>query len=194
MKIAAVVMMYNEALILPYFLRHYAYLDEIQVLYETDSTDETLAILQKAPNAVIRNSHIKGGLDDIDKVGLLNTTLQEIKADWVYVLDSDEFIFPLDESPQAFLDRQNYDVVRAAMFQVYRHRMDKDLDPSLPSITQRIHGDPDLFSPTVKPNRDRNSLYIKPIVVRPSSGIRFQPGNHGVEGNVKKAEKQGQNE
>ncbi|EQD53561.1 Glycosyl transferase, family 2 domain protein, partial [mine drainage metagenome] len=40
-KIAAVTMVYNEALLLPYFLRHYRYLDEIHALYETDSTDES---------------------------------------------------------------------------------------------------------------------------------------------------------
>jgi hypothetical protein len=184
-KIAAIAMVYNEALLLPYFLRHYEYLDEIHVLYEIDTTDETLKILNKAPNVVIKNSHIEGGLDDVDKVNLLNSSLQGIKADWVYVLDSDEFIFPFNEAPYDFLSRQNYDVVRAAMFQAYRHRTDKDLDKSLPPVPQRIHGDSNLFSTVVKPNSCENTLYIKPIVVRPSSGVRFLPGNHFVEGNVK---------
>jgi len=185
MKIAAVMMVYNEALILPYFLRHYNYLDEIHVLYETDSTDDTLKILNQTPNVVIKNCHIEGGLDDIEKVNLINDTLHAIKTDWVYVVDSDEFIFPPKESPNDFLSRQNYDVVRAAMFQVYRHRTDKDLDLSLPPIPQRIHGDPDLFSTVEEPNRARNAAYIKPIVVKRSSKIRFLPGNHAVEGNVK---------
>jgi 2-polyprenyl-3-methyl-5-hydroxy-6-metoxy-1,4-benzoquinol methylase len=182
-------MVYDEALILPYFLRHYEYLDEIHVLYETDSTDETLSILNKAPNVVIKNCHIKGGLDDIEKVNLINDTLHGIKADWIYVLDSDEFIFPYNESPYDFLKRQkNYNVVRAAMFHVYRHRTDKDLDPSLPPVPQRIHGDPDLFSRRLDPdqtNQADNAVYMKPIVVRPSNRIRFTPGNHFVKGHVK---------
>jgi 2-polyprenyl-3-methyl-5-hydroxy-6-metoxy-1,4-benzoquinol methylase len=179
-------MVYNEALILPYFLRHYEYLDQIHVLYETDSTDETLSILKQAPNVVIKNCHIKGGLDDIDKVALINDTLRGIKADWVYVLDSDEFIFPHNESPQDFLERQkSYNVVRAALFPVFRYRTDKDLDPSLSPIPQRIHGDPDLFSPVQEPNQALHCFYMKPNVVRPSNRIWFQVGNHVVHGHVK---------
>jgi 2-polyprenyl-3-methyl-5-hydroxy-6-metoxy-1,4-benzoquinol methylase len=186
LRIAAVTMVYNEALILPYFLRHYEYLDEIHVLYETDSTDETLSILKQARNVVIENCHIRGGLDDIEKVGLMNEALRHIRADWVYVLDSDEFIFPYNESPHDFLKRQkNYNVVRAAMFPVFRHRTDKDLDPSLPPVPQRIHGNPDLFSPAQEPNRASAVLYIKPIVVRPSDRIWFLPGNHVTRGHVK---------
>jgi len=188
MKIAAVTMVCNEALLLPYFLRHYEYLDEIYVLYETDSTDDTLKILKQASNVIIKNCHIEGGLDDIDKVDYINNTLHTIKADWVYVVDCDEFISPPQESPNDFLSRQdceNYNVVRAGMFQVYRHRTDKDLDPSLPPIPQRVHGDPDLFSTVEGPHKARNAVYVKPIVAKPSSEIRFQPGNHVVEGDVR---------
>ena len=187
-KIAAITMVYNEALLLPYFLRHYEHLDEIYVLYETDSTDDTLKILKQASNVIIKDSHIEGGLDSIDKVNLTNNTLHTIKADWVYVVDCDEFIFPPQESPDDFLSRQsrgNYNVVRAGMFQVYRHRIDKDLDPSLPPIPQRVHGDPDLFSTVEGPHKARNALYVKPIVVKPSSEIRFRPGNHVVEGDIR---------
>jgi len=115
-KIAAVTMVYNEALVLPYFLRHYRYLDEIHVLYETDSTDESLEILMQAPNVVIERGHIEGGLDDIEKINLFNKTVQRTKADWVYVVDPDEFIFPPNnESPYDFLKRQSCDVVRSGM-------------------------------------------------------------------------------
>jgi len=129
-KIAAVAMVYNEALVLPYFLRHYRYLDEIHVLYETDSTDESLEILMRAPNVIIEKCHIEGGLDDFEKINLINKVVQGNKADWIYVVDPDEFVFPPNESPHDFLKRQSRDVVRSAMFQVYRHRSDKDLDPS----------------------------------------------------------------
>ncbi len=184
-KIAAVTMVYNEALILPYFLRHYRYLDEIHVLYETDSTDESLAILMQAPNVMIKKCHIEGGLDDIKKIKLINQTVQKIKADWVYVVDPDEFIFPPNnESPHDFLKRQFSDVVRSGMYQVYRHRTDKDLDPSLAPIPQRIHGDPNLFSTDSQANRAPNVVYIKPNIVRPSKRIRFSPGHHQIEGDL----------
>jgi SAM-dependent methyltransferase/glycosyltransferase involved in cell wall biosynthesis len=182
-KIAAVTMVYNEALILPYFLRHYGYLDEIHVLYETDSTDDSLELLMQAPNVVIRKGHIEGGLDDIEKINLINKAVERINADWVYVVDPDEFIYPPDnESPHRFLIRQSCDVVRSGMYQVYRNRNDKDLDPSLPPIPQRVHGDPDLFSTDRRANRASNSVYVKPNIVRPSKRIRFLPGHHQIDG------------
>jgi len=183
-KIAAVTMVYNEALILPYFLRHYRYLDEIHVLFETDTTDESLAILLQAPNVVIEKCHIESGLDDIEKINLINQAVQSTKADWVYVVDPDEFIFPpANESPYDFLKRQTCDVVRSGMYQVYRHRNDKDLDPSLAPIPQRVHGDPDLSSTDSQANRAANVFYIKPNVVRPLKRIWFLPGHHQIEGN-----------
>jgi hypothetical protein len=175
-------MVYNEALILPYFLRHYRYLDEIHILYETDSTDQSLEILMQAPNVVIEKCHIEGGLDDIEKINHINKAVQRTKSDWVYVVDPDEFVFPPNGSPHNFLERQSYDVVRSGMYQVYRHRNDRDLDPSLAPIPQRTHGDPDLFSTDKQANRASNSLYIKPNIVRPSKRIRFLPGHHQIEG------------
>ncbi len=184
LKIAVVTMVYNEAMLLPYFLRHYSYLDEIHVLYETDSTDESLEILTRAPNVVIEKCHIEGGLDDIEKIKLINQAVQNTNADWVYVVDPDEFIFPPNnESPHNFLKRQVCDVVRSGMFQVYRHRDDKDLEPSLPPISQRIHGDPNLFSTDTQADRAANNLYIKPNIVRPSKKLNFYPGHHHIEGN-----------
>jgi hypothetical protein len=184
-KIAVLTTVYNECLILPYFLRHYEYVDEIHVLYETDSKDDTLKILHGTPNVMVKNIHIKGGLDDVEKVCLINDRLRTIKADWVYVLDADELIFPPYGSPRDFLSGQDFDVVRAAMFQVFRNRADRDLDLSLPPVPQRIHGDPDIFSTTTGPNRDSNANYIKPIIVRPSNIVQFSPGNHNIEGNSK---------
>ena len=184
MKIAAVTMVYNEAMLLPYFLRHYNYLDEIRVLYETDTTDESLEILKCASNVAIERCHIEGGLDDLTKIDLLNQTVENMKADWVYVVDPDEFVFPPDnETPNDFLGRQICDVVRSGMFQVYRHRDDRDLDPSLPPVPQRTHGDPNLFSTGRQDHRAANNVYIKPNIVRPSKRFRFLPGHHHIEGN-----------
>lgn len=177
-------MVYNEALILPYFLRHYSYLDEIHVLYETDSRDESLEILSRAPNVVIEECHIEGGLDDIDKINLINQVVRKIRADWLYVVDPDELIFPpFNESPYDFLKRQSCDVVRSGMFQVYRHRDDRDLDPSSDPIPQRIHGDPDLFATEPQSHRVPNYTYVKPNIVRPSKKIRFLPGQHRISWN-----------
>jgi len=182
MKISAVTMVFDEELILPYFLSHYRHLDQIVVLYETDTTDGSLDLLHHAENVSVVPVHVTGGIDDLQKVALINEWIGRIQTDWLYVLDSDEFIFPEGGiNDHTFLEKvvpSGDDVLLAMMYQVYRHKDDRDLDPTRPPVPQRLHGDPDRFSRIQTPTRDCNAHYIKPIVIRPRAGIRFSPGNH----------------
>ena len=175
-------MVYNEEKILPYFLKHYEHYDRINVLYETDSDDRSLEILNSHENVVVRPVHIAGGLDDMQKVALVNDAIAECRADWLVVVDSDELIFPEGhEDVREFLRRNDaYNLIMAFMFQVYRHKDDKDLDPTLPPVPQRVHGDPDIYSTVQEPNRDCNAHSIKPSVIRPRDGFKLAPGNHVV--------------
>ncbi len=183
MRIFPLCMVYNEEKILPFFLRHYEHLPEIHVLFETDSDDRSYEILTAHPKVKIEKIHIAGGIDDVEKVKIVNQAIYARRyADWLYILDSDELIFPAKgEDDTYFLARQDasgYNVVMAFMYQVYRHETDADLDPSRPPIPQRMHGDPDVFSTKQEENRDCNAHYIKPIVIKPASGIQYAPGNH----------------
>ncbi len=183
MRIFPLCMVYNEEKILPFFLRHYEHLPEIHVLFETDSDDRSHEILTAHPKVKIWPIHIPDGINDIAKVRLVNTFIHRLNyADWLYVVDSDEFIFPAKKEDDAyFLARQEAagaNVVMAFMYQVYRHETDADLDPTKPPVPQRMHGDPELFSTKQEKNRDCNAHYIKPIVIKPASGIQFSPGNH----------------
>jgi len=183
-------MIYNEEKILPYFLKHYEHLDEIHVLFETDSDDASYEILRAHPKVKIEKVHIAGGIDDVEKVRIMNAAIRaRHNIDWLYVLDSDELIFPAKKEDDAhFLSRQaalGHDVVLAFMYQVYRHETDADLDPSRPPIPQRLHGDPDIFSTKQEPNRDCNAHYIKMIVIQPASNVQYGPGNHVILENSK---------
>lgn len=186
MRIGVITMMYNEEQLAPFFCNHYSDVDQIRVLLETDTDDRTKEILLSYGNVTIIPIHIEGGIDDTQKVRMINDQLNQIECDWVYVVDPDEFIFPASwENPKEFLKRQNGDIVGAWMYQVYRHKMDKDLDPSLPTVPQRLHGDPDRLSTTRTEHTCANALYVKPIVVRTGKGIVFGAGNHLVFGNFK---------
>ena len=183
MLVAPLVMIYNEQKILPFFLKHYEHLPAIHVLFETDSDDRSYEILTAHPKVRIHKVHVPGGIDDVEKVKVVNRWIRTLNAaDWLYVVDSDEFIFPAKKEDDAyFLARQEasgYNVVMSFMYQVYRHKTDADLDAAKRPIPQRMHGDPDLFSTKQEPNRDCNAHYIKPIVIKPTSGIQFSPGNH----------------
>ena len=183
MIINAIVMMFNEASIAPYFLSHYQDIDEVIVLLETDSTDNTLEICRQYPNVTVKLIHVTDGIDDDQKVQIINDEIknQVGKADWVYVLDPDELIVPYRlENPYDFLDRQwECDAVVACMYQVYRHVTDKDLDPAQPALPQRLHGDLDLTCDKVTKYQDSNIHYCKPIVVRPEKAF-MEVGNHRI--------------
>lgn len=186
-KIGIVTMAYNEERILPYFLRHYSYVDRIHVLYETDSTDRTREILEAAPNVEIQDIHIEGGLVDEEKVKLVNQAIRDIgmldEIDWIYVLDPDEFIYPEGhEDPRKFLMRQEGNIIFAHMWQVYRHWSDKNLDPAKFPLGQRQHGDPDLYNQVESTHKDKNANSIKPSVIRAGVPVELLPGNHRING------------
>lgn len=179
MKIAIITVWYNEQDLAPFFLKHYNYVDDIFLYLDVDTDDDTRNICKSFPNVTIRDIHFPNGFDDIDKVSRINNSTRELsgKYNWMYSVDSDEFIFPPKEYSDArkFLAKQEAEksnLVRAKIWQVFRHHTDRDLDPTKPVMGQRSHGDPDLSS-------SFNSHYAhKPIVVKPETGIAWYPGCH----------------
>lgn len=179
MKIAIITVWYNEQDLAPFFLKHYSYADKIFVYLDRSTKDNTRNICKSFPNVVIGSMHFPNGYDSCDHTNKINAVIKELKGryNWVYSLDADELIFPPKEYKNArqFLAKQEkrgFNLVRARMWQVYRHHTDRDLDPTKPAMGQRCHGDPNLSSPF-------NHHYSnKPIVVKPETGIVWWPGCH----------------
>lgn len=173
MKIGVLSTWYNEAPIAPYFLNHYRDWDEVRVLLETDTTDASEAILQQYSNVMIEHCHMERGLHELDKVAMLEEAFHHMKdCDWVAVVDSDEFLVPPNRGQNAkeFLqNKQNYECCLAYLHPVYRHKDDKDLNPELLPVPQRLHG--------TEPGRDE----IKPCVLRSKEDIHLTIGCHSME-------------
>ena len=111
-------------------------------------------------------------MDDLLKVQKINSVVFNSDCDWVFAVDSDEFIFPANnESVHDVLSRQKTNLLYAQMWQVYRHKADVDLDSSKPAVFQRRHGDPNI-------SRGVNGMYNKPIIVKPEIEIKWLPGCH----------------
>lgn len=190
MKIAIITIWYNEQDLAPFFLKHYSYVDKIFLFLE--ATDKTKEICEQFPNVQIEDFIQPNGMDDILKIEKIHQAVRELKGefDWVYSVDADEFIFPPKEYKNAreFLAKQEaekFNLVRAKMWQVFRHYTDSDLDPIKPVIRQRQHGDPDLDS-------EFNGAYAnKPIVVKPETDIVWSVGCHIIlSGSIKEAKEQ----
>lgn len=169
MKIEIIVPIYNEELILPFFLKHYNWVDQINILLANDTNDNTLEILSKTINPkikIIENTEIK--IDhQVRKENVMNI-YNNIDADWVINVDCDEFIFINKEYFSNI--KKNITVIKTILYDVYRHITENDLDINKPIMEQRRHGY--LLEP----------FYIKPSIIKAKKDIDIGIGNHGVSG------------
>jgi tetratricopeptide (TPR) repeat protein len=176
MNIQLITMWFNEEFIAPFFLNHYSWVDTIHIILDSDTDDKTEYISRQYPNVQIHHFRFPDMMDDIIKSAVISHHYNSInEADYVIIVDSDEFVFPFDLSTtvRKHLEQTLRDIYFVNLWQIYKHEDDLPLDPSLPVYLQRRHGDPDMESP-------ENIGYLKPIVVRGGLNIFWGIGNHYV--------------
>jgi len=179
MKITVISRWFNEAIIAPFFLNHYAFADEIIILLDEMTTDATAEIISGYPNTKIRNYKLPEGVSFGRTTALVTQAASTVDSGWIICPDTDEFVFPHGHgNSHLTLNQADGNLVYADMWGVYRHQTEKDLDLSLPTIWQRRHGDPNR---TVGTNRHA----CKPIIVKSGLGINWTPGFHGYQNNSK---------
>jgi hypothetical protein len=172
MKVEIITFAYNEEFLLPFFLKHYNWVDKINIVYDQDSTDNTLQIIKNNPKVNIIPFRFPDMMDDAIKIKKANDLYKEIKdCDWVLLPDVDEFIF-IDKK---ILKKIKKPINSVKLFNVYRHLSEEDLDINMSIKEQRRHG---FF----------DSLYNKPIIVRPNLNIEWNPGFHTIKNKKKKIE------
>jgi hypothetical protein len=162
---------YNEAVLIPFFLSHYHYVDTI-LAFVTPSTDATRELLAADARVTIVDCEMPSGIDDDLKASALNEAIKltDRMHDWHIVVDADEFIWPPDDptgaTAKSYLETvPPQDVALPGWLnQIYRHADDADLDiTQTPVVLQRRHGH--LFG-------------SKPSVMRSNRGLQLVPGNH----------------
>lgn len=169
MTVEVITCMYNEEFLAPFFLNHYRWVDQITVLYDRTSTDQTEAILRKGENVhLIPFTMPDGKLDDNLKAIKISQTYAKSTADWVIIVDADEFVFIGKEDLECIF--KDFGLVQVALYDVYRHVSETDLDPTKPIKDQRSHG----LSGDIKPSLARSGL-----------PIYWGPGQHNTNGVVK---------
>lgn len=156
---------YNEAFLLPFYLKHYAWADHLHIIYDTTSTDDTLSILNADPRVRLVPITSPEGINDQVKIDTINAIYQSLPSDGIALnIDVDEYVHQarvklevaMIQHPAAFI----------AFYDVYRHHTEGELDIHQPIQTQRTHG-------------FLRDYYTKPILVRTGqSNIRWDPGNH----------------
>jgi len=89
---------WNEEKILPYFLRHYGGIANKIVIYDNESSDRSVEIIRSYPNTEVIPYSTDEKIDDFRWLGIKNNAWKKSrgKADWVIVVDADEFLFHHD--------------------------------------------------------------------------------------------------
>lgn len=95
-KLHVYTMTHNEEYMIKYFLRYYETIADKIFVIDDMSTDKTIDIIKTCPKATILPYPYPSGLDAIDKNNCLENVYKEHsrgKAEWVMILDSDEFVY-----------------------------------------------------------------------------------------------------
>ena len=87
---------WNEEKFLPFYLKHYSSFAEKIIVYDNESTDNTLKILKQNPKVEIKTYKTGNKNDAITKTELLEKSWKKSrgKADWIILADIDELIHP----------------------------------------------------------------------------------------------------
>lgn len=139
MRIETLTCVYNEEFLLPFYLKHYSWVDRINILFDTASSDNSLVILKKASrkrDIRIIPMHMPYGMDNIIKMDSINLAYKFIDADILLNVDADEFML----TNRKDLKSIDSPITSVIFGTVYRHITEKDLDLEKSVMDQRRYG------------------------------------------------------
>lgn len=95
MKIHLYTVAWNEEYIMPYFLRHYSKFCDKIFVYDNESTDSTVDIVKSFPNTEVKSFKSEDKFNDLANLYIKSNMYKQSRgeADWVIVVDADEFIY-----------------------------------------------------------------------------------------------------
>lgn len=139
---------YREEFLSPLYMFHYEWVDRMTVITQKLTSNE---------------------FDDEFKSGWVNEAISRSTADWVILVDWDEYIYPLPygANPRVVLEQElkaGTGVIYSHMTRMWRHVTDNDIDRTKTPVPQRLHGQPD---------------HVKPSIFRPA-GCKVGAGNHDI--------------
>jgi hypothetical protein len=146
MTVELITSYFKEEFLAPLFFLHYDWVDRMTIITQR------------------RDDHL---FDDEDKMNWINDAIARSTADWVVLVDADEFIFPepYGVNPRKVLEQESGAIIYSHMTRMWRHHTDGDIDRTTYPVPQRLHGERD---------------HIKPCVFKPIRGLRVGAGNHDV--------------
>jgi glycosyltransferase involved in cell wall biosynthesis len=173
MRIHVYTVCWNEAAMLPHFLRHYRFADRI-VVYDHHSTDDSAAIIRRFPNTILRTLRALNEIHESHLLWVKNHIYRECRgdADFVIAVDVDEFVYhPLLID---LLERYMAEGITLPKVKGYNMVSDRLPSPGEDILRAVRHGVPD--DVTVE---GYCNAYGKRCIFHPSIDINYQHGCHG---------------
>lgn len=140
-KIWVYVIIFNEENMIPYFLMHYDFADKI-IVYDNYSTDNGPNLLRCNPKVEIRYYDSQSKLDALKYVENKNNVWKEAKnyADWVIVVDMDEFVYHPFGVREFLSQCGNATIVPTIGYNMANLNENDYLDPTKPLTSQVLCG------------------------------------------------------
>lgn len=170
MKILVFALTYNNADILPYWLRHYStFADEISV-FDDNSTDGTRRILSANPKVIMRDWPHRTGIDeDLFLAHWQEWYPKAAKAgfDWCIIADPDEFIYaPFIKTLLHHQKDAGTEVIKPTGFNMVGNGLPADDGRQIWEIN---------------PMGVPSPVYSKPVIFCPHIQINWIRGKHDLE-------------
>ena len=146
---------------MPYIMRHYTKFSKVIIL-ESNSTDRTIEIARSMGGEVWRYD-VPDEINDEWFTSLKNNCWKESKADWVIVVDADEFVY------HPTIER----ILKATHFSVIRPRFYNMYSDHFPASPNQIYHE-------VKMGVEQTAPQAKMNIFRPShvKEMNYYPGCH----------------
>ncbi len=168
MKITLYIICYNEQLILPHLLNYYSTIVDKIVVYDNESTDNTLKILNEYKgNLEIRTFKTNQQLRDDIHSKIKNTCWIGDDSDYCIINDADEFIYHPFGLRNYLEQNKDYDYITSEGYQMVSDEFPSDYSKLI--MDQIKTG---VF----------DEYYCKLNIINPKRviDINFKPGNHEV--------------
>ena len=153
MNITIYTITYNEEKMLPFFLDHYSKFASRIVIYDNESTDNTVKIANKHP--LVKDVYsVKTGdsLDDSMYVKIKNSCWKDDTSDYVMLVDTDELIYHEDDIVK-YLENDNHSVHRCNGYNMISENFPKEGESITDQIKQgvfdRFYSKPVIFNPNI---------------------------------------------
>lgn len=159
----------NSADLVRFWLRHYDRIADVMFVWDDNSTDGTKEILQEHRKVVCLKWPYDTGIDEDRFLQFAYEQYPNAEgcADWVMWVDMDEFIYhPQLTDMIQDVDSSGYNVIRPDGFNMMHDGIPHDDGRQIWEVCNTGVAAP---------------VYSKPVIFKPSSGVRWNRGKHELE-------------